>query len=57
MVKATNFGELDYVAFLGPLDGPGLRSIARQRQMTTRSVVVLEVARQDPAEMCLGTIT
>ena len=49
MMQATDFGNLHYLARLGELDGPDVRRIFLEREMSATPVIVLEVAGQDAA--------
>ncbi len=53
MVESSHLGELDHLPQLRPLHAPGLRSVAGQRQMAARPVVLLKMLRQDPPEVHL----
>ena len=54
MMQAANLWQLNDPAEFGSLLRPWVWSIARQRQVTARPVVVLEIPRQDPEEMKLA---
>src|SRR3989475_13293912 len=49
MMQATDFGNLHDPALVGELDGPGVRRILVEREMSASPVIVLEVANQDAA--------
>ena len=49
MMQATDFGNLHDPARLGVRDGPGVRRILVEREMSASAVIVLEVAGQDAA--------
>ena len=49
MMQATDFGNLHDPARVGELDGPGVRRILVEREMSAGPVIVLEVAGQDVA--------
>ncbi len=49
MMQATDFGNLHDPARVGELDGPGVRRILVEREMSASPVIVLEVAGQDAA--------
>jgi hypothetical protein len=51
MMQATDFGNLHDPSPLGELDGPGVRRILVEREMSAPLVIVLEVAGQDAAQM------
>src|SRR2546427_12665980 len=51
MMQATDFGNLHDPARVGELDGPGVRRILVEREMSASPVIVLEVAGQDAAEV------
>src|SRR5882724_339646 len=49
MMQATDFGNLHDPARVGGLDGPGVRRILVEREMSASAVIVVEVAGQDAA--------
>jgi hypothetical protein len=44
MMQATDFGNLNDSACVGELDGPAVRCILVEREMSASPVIVLEVA-------------
>ncbi len=54
MVQATNFGNLHDRAHLGPRNGPDIRCILVEREVSSCAVIVDEVARQDAAQVPLA---
>jgi hypothetical protein len=53
MMQATNFGKLDDGAGLRPLDGPPVRRILLEREVSPGTVIVREVAGEDAAQVRL----
>jgi len=51
MMQTTDFGNLHDPARLGELDGPDVRRILVEREVSTRPVVVREVASQGAAQV------
>ena len=51
MMQATDFRNLDDPAGLGELDGPDVRCILFEREVSARPVIVREVARQGAAQV------
>jgi hypothetical protein len=49
MMQATDLGNLHDPALLRELDGPDVRRILVEREMSASPVIVLEVAGQDAA--------
>jgi len=49
MVQTTDFGNLHDRAYLGPRNGPDVRCILVEREVSSGPVIVGEVARQDAA--------
>jgi hypothetical protein len=54
MVQAANFGDLDDPARLGALDGPPIRRILLEREVSSRPVIVRDVARQDAVQVAFA---
>ena len=53
VVQAADFGELQDLSHRGRLDGPEVGGVLVEREMSTRPMVVAEVASQDVMEMSL----
>jgi len=51
MMQATDFGNLHDPARLGELEGPDVRRVLVEREVSTRPVVVREVASQGAAQV------
>src|SRR5213596_4169299 len=51
MMQTTDFGNLHDPARLGELDGPDVQRILVEREVSTRPVVVREVASQGAAQV------
>jgi len=51
MVQPTDFGNLDDLAELPPLDWPSVGCIFVEREVSSRPVIVREVASQDAAQV------
>jgi len=49
VVETADFGTLDDRPRRGELDGPGLRRILVEREMSAGPMIILEVAGQDAA--------
>jgi hypothetical protein len=54
MMKTADFGNLHDRAHFRPLDGPPIRRILLERKVSSRPVIVQEVAGQDAAEVSLA---
>jgi hypothetical protein len=54
MMQAADFGDLYDPARLRELDGPDVRRVLIEGQVRARTVIVLEVAGQDAAQMPLA---
>ena len=54
MMQATDFGNRHDRAHRRPLDGPDVRRILVEREVSSRAVIVREVAGQDAAEVPLA---
>ena len=52
-MESANFRDRDDGTEIGALDGPGLRRILPERQMSPASVVVIRVATDDPQQLAL----
>jgi len=53
-VEATDFGNRDDPADLWPLDWPAVGCVFVQRQVSSRAVIVREVAGQDAVQMAFA---
>ena len=51
MVKSPNSGQRDYISVLGGLDGPRVRGIFIQRQVSSGDMVIVEVIAKDSAQV------
>src|SRR5437879_5102732 len=54
MMEATDFGNLPYRPRLHPLDGPHVWRILLKREVSSRAVIVREVAGQAAAQMAFA---
>ena len=54
VVQAADFGELQDLSRRGRLDGPEVGGVLVEREVSTRLMVVAEVARQDAMEVSLA---
>ena len=52
-VKTADLRNQDHLAVVRRMDGAGIRAIFVAREMCPRAVIVLDVGRQDPAQMAL----
>ncbi len=50
MMQATDFGNLHDPSRLGAVDGPGVRRVLVEREMSATLVIVSEVGGQDAAQ-------
>lgn len=53
MMKATDLRKRDHLAAVRSLDGARIRAVFVERQMCPSAVIVVDVRRQDAAEMAL----
>jgi hypothetical protein len=51
MMETADFGKLDDLAHTGRLDGPRIRRVLAEREMSSRFVIVGKVSGQNPTEM------
>jgi hypothetical protein len=54
MMEATDFGNRDDPADLWPLDWPAVGCVSVQRQVSSRAVIVRELAGQDAVQMAFA---
>ena len=53
MVKTADLRNRDHLAVVRRMAGAGIRAIFVEREMCPRTVIVVDVRRQDPAQMAL----
>lgn len=54
MLKAADLGHDNDGALLGPLNGPGFRTVHVERQVSAGFVVVLDILAKEPSQMILA---